>query len=276
MPSKSAEHIAYTRLTDKHIENYLKNRSFTIKPSDHDHADHIIKLHYKTKKNLSKLNRNLNSQKGTRITPDDLHDLQVHDGNGFFDSIKKITSNPIAKTVLKSVTPVAANLISSQVKNFTGSDSLANVSKKLINDGSKELTSGKGFNFNNIMKSKITKGIVKSVAPVAANLISSQVKNFTGSDSLANVSKNLINEGSKELTSGQGIKYIRSGGSFAALGSGAKIKSKSGGNVKLNSAVENQQFLGIGHNAPDFSNPNPHIQRMQHVRSFRKSNGIVM
>jgi hypothetical protein len=55
-----------------------------------------------------------------------------------------------------------------------------------------------------------------------------------------------------------------------------KIKSKSGGNIKLNSAVENQQFLGIGHNAPDFSNPNPHIQRMQHVRSFRKSNGIVM
>ena len=274
MPSKSAEHIAYTRLTDKHIENYLKNRSFTIKPSDHDHADHIIKLHYKTKKNLSKLNRNLNGKKGTRITPDDLHDMQIHDGSGFFDSIKKIASNPIAKTIVKSVTPIASNLISQQVKNITGSDALSNVSKNLINDGSKEMI-GKGFNFNNIMKSKITKGIIKSVAPVASNLISQQVKNLTGSDSLANVSKNLINEGSKELTSGQGIKYIRSGGSFAALGSGAKIKSKSGGNVKLNS-LDSQQFLGIGHNNPDFSNPNPHIQRMQHVRSFRKSNGIVM
>ena len=192
MPSKSAEHIAYTRLTDKHIENYLKNRSFTIKPSDHhDESNHVIKLHYKAKKNLTKFNRNLNSKKGTRITPDDLHDLQVHDGNGFFDSIKKITSNPIAKTVLKSVTPVAANLISSQVKNFTGSDSLANVSNNLINDGSKEMI-GKGFNFNNIMKSKITKGIIKSVAPFASNLISQQVKNLTGIDSLANVSKNLI------------------------------------------------------------------------------------
>ena len=184
MPSKSAEHIAYTRLTDKHIENYLKNRSFTIKPSDHhDESNHVIKLHYKTKKNLSKLNRNLNSNiKGTRITPDDLHDMQIHDGNGFFDSIKKIASNPIAKSVIKAAIPIASN--------FAGQ----------------------------------------------------QVKNFTGSDAASNITKSLINESSKELTSGQGIKYIRSGGSFAALGSGAKIKSKSGGNVKLNSAIENQQF----------------------------------
>ena len=51
MHSKSAEHIAYTRLTDKHIENYLINRSFTIKPSDHhDESNLVIKLHYKTKK----------------------------------------------------------------------------------------------------------------------------------------------------------------------------------------------------------------------------------
>jgi hypothetical protein len=57
------------------------------------------------------------------------------------------------------------------------------------------------------------------------------------------------------------------------LGSGAKIKSKSGGNIKL-SSLDSQQFLGIGPNAPDFSNP--HQERMRHVRSFRKSNGIVM
>ena len=135
MPSKSAEHIAYTRLTDKHIENYLKNRSFTIKPSDHhDELNHVIKLHYKTKKNLSKLNSNLNSMKGTRITPHDLHDLQIHDGSGFFDSIKKIASNPIAKTVIKSVAPIAANLAAQQVKNFTGSDAASNITKSLINE----------------------------------------------------------------------------------------------------------------------------------------------
>ena len=138
----------------------------------------------------------------------------------------------------------------------------------------KEMT-GKGF-FDSIKKitsNPIAKSIVKSVAPIAANMAAQQVKNFTGSDAASNITKSLINESSKELTSGQGIKYIR-GGSFAALGSGAKIKSKSGGNVQLKSAVENQKFLGIGHNNPDFSNP--HQERMRHVRSFRKSNGIVM
>ena len=95
MPSKSAEHIAYTRLTDKHIENYLKNRSFTIKPSDHHNESNHVK-----KKNLSKLNRNINSKKGTRIMPDDLHDLQVHDGSGFFDSIKKLHLTQLLKLSL--------------------------------------------------------------------------------------------------------------------------------------------------------------------------------
>ena len=116
----------------------------------------------------------------------------------FFDSIKKITSNPIAKSIVKSVAPIAANLAAQQVKNFTGSDAASNITKSLINEGSKEMT-GKGFNFNNIMKSKITKGIVKSVAPIAANLAAQQVKNFTGSDAASNITKSLINEGSKEL-----------------------------------------------------------------------------
>ena len=44
------------------------------------------------------------------------------------------------------------------------------------------MTSGSCFNFNNILKSKITKGIVKAALPIASNLVSQQVKNFTGSD----------------------------------------------------------------------------------------------
>jgi hypothetical protein len=53
----------------------------------------------------------------------------------------------IAKTVLKAAMPIASNLASQQVKNLTGSDALANVSKNLMNEGSKELV-GSGFNFN--------------------------------------------------------------------------------------------------------------------------------
>ena len=124
-----------------------------------------------------------------------------------------------------------------------------------MNEGAREMT-GSGFNFNDILKSKITKGIVKAAMPIASNLVSQQVKNLTGSDALAGVSKNLMNEGSKELV-GNGFKSKR-GGSFAPL---------SGGSLNSN------QYVGISYNSPDFSNPS---ERMAYVRSHRKSNGVVM
>jgi hypothetical protein len=99
MPKK-AQHIAYTRLSKKHIDNYLKGKSFTVKPSDHENEDNtVVKLNFKSKKNLTKLNKNLSMKKGCRIDPDDVHSLDVHTGNGLFDSLKGIMSNPIAKTV---------------------------------------------------------------------------------------------------------------------------------------------------------------------------------
>ena len=143
MPKK--EHVGYTRLSKKQLDNYVKGKSFTVKPVDHENEDNtVVKLHFKAKKNLSKLDRNLKNGKGVRIHPHELEDMGVHSGNGIFDSLKKITSNPIAKTVLKSVAPIAANLAAQQVKNFTGSDAASNITKSLINEGSKEMT-GSGF-----------------------------------------------------------------------------------------------------------------------------------
>ena len=143
MPKK--EHVGYTRVSKKQLDNYVKGKSFTVKPVDHnDESNTVVKLHYKAKKNLSKLDRNLKNGKGVRIHPDELEDMHVHSGNGMFDSLKKITSNPIAKTVLKAAMPIASNLVSQQVKNLTGSDALAGVSKNLMNEGSKELV-GNGF-----------------------------------------------------------------------------------------------------------------------------------
>ena len=81
------------------------------------------------------------------------------------------------------------------------------------------------------------------------------MKNYTGSDALAGVSKNLINEGGKEMT-GSGFKSKR-GGSFAPLG----------GSINAN------QYVGIEPNVPSFSNPS---EGMAYVRSHRKSNGVVM
>jgi hypothetical protein len=143
MPKK--EHVGYTRLSKKQLDNYAKGKSFTVKPVDHENEDNtVVKLHFKAKKNLSKLNKNLSMGKGVRVNPHELDDMGVHTGNGIFDSLKKITSNPIAKTVLKSVAPIASQIVSQQVKNLTGSDALANVSKNLLNESSKELV-GNGF-----------------------------------------------------------------------------------------------------------------------------------
>jgi len=158
MPSKS-EHVTYTRLTKNHMNNYLKGKSITIKPSDHnDESNTVVKIHYKTKKSLTKLNRNLAKNKGTRVNPDEIHDLQLHDGKGLFDSIKKVMSNPAVSGIVKAITPIAANLVSQQVKNLTGSDAAADISKTLINAGSNSLQSqsqpsqpsGNGFNLHSI------------------------------------------------------------------------------------------------------------------------------
>ena len=105
-----------------------------------------------------------------------------------------------------------------------------------------------------VMNSKLTKGIVKAVAPQVANLAAQQVKNFTGSDAASNITKSLINEGSKEMT-GNGFRSKR-GGSMNPLGG----------------SLSSNQYTGIGYNSPSFSNPS---ERMAYVRSHRK-NGVVM
>ena len=143
MPKKS--HIGYTRLSKKNLDNYLKGKSFTVKPLDQeDESNTVVKLHYKAKKNLSKLNKNLSTGKGVRIHPDELEDMGVHTGNGLFDSMKGVMNSKLTKGIVKAVAPQVANLAAQQVKNFTGSDAASNITKTLINEGSKEAV-GNGF-----------------------------------------------------------------------------------------------------------------------------------
>ncbi len=210
-----------------------------------------MKLQYKAKKNLTKLNKNLSIGKGVRINPDELEDMEIHSGNGLFDSLKGVMNSKLTKGIVKAVAPQVGNIVGQQVKNLTGSDVVSNITKSLINEGSKELV-GSGFNFNDILKSKITKGIVKAVAPQVGNIVGQQVKKLTGSDAASNITKSLINEGSKELV-GNGF---RRGGSFQPLGG---------------SLTNPNQFVGISYNSPDFSNPS---ERMAFVRSHRR--GVVM
>jgi hypothetical protein len=253
MPKKA--HVGYTRVSKKQLENYLKGKSFTVKPSDHeDESNTVVKLHYKTKKNLSKLNKNLSMGKGVRINPDDLDEMFVHSGNGIFDSLKSVMSSKLTKGIVKAVAPQVGNIVGQQVKNFTGSDMASNLTKTLINEGAKEAVGNGIFDsMKGVMKSKLTKGIVKAVAPQVANIAAQQVKNFTGSDMASNLTKTLINEGSKEAV---GNGFRKKGGSMNPLGG----------------SLNSNQYTGIGYNTPSFSNPS---ERMAYVRSHRRSNGGV-
>ena len=237
--NKSKSHIGYTRLSKKHLDNYLKEKSFTVKPSDHnDESNTAVKLHYKTKKNLSKLQRNLSNNKGTRVLPDELHLLEVHTGKGIFDSIKKVVSSPIVKDVVKAATPAIADMIGNQVSAMTGSQTAGDVSKALVNSGSNAYT-GSGFNLHTIgLGIKHAKG----------------KKHVGGS-----------------FTS---FSSIGSGLSSAYNPMPICIAKKSGGNIKRSEFIEPQQFTGIGYNAQSFSNPNQ--EKMHKVRSFKNHNGIVM
>ena len=195
MPNKKL-HIGYARLNEKALNNYLKGKSFMIKALDQDNeSNQVVKLQYKAKKNLTKLNKNLAMNKGVRVNFDELEDMEIHSGNGLFDSLK------------------------------------------------------------GVMSSKLTKGVIKAVAPQVANIVGNQVKNLTGSDMAGNLTKTLVNEGSREMTSGSGFKSKR-GGSFQPLGG---------------SLTNPNQFVGISYNSPDFSNPS---ERMAYVRSHRR--GVVM
>ena len=144
MPKKL--HIAHVRLNEKALNNYLKGKSFMIKPSDQDNEDNtVVKLQYKAKKDLTRLNKNLSMGKGTRIQPDNLENLEVHSGDGLFSGLKGVMGSKLTKGVLKAVAPQVANIVGNQVKNLTGSDMAGNLTKTLVNEGSREMTSGSGF-----------------------------------------------------------------------------------------------------------------------------------
>ena len=81
MPNKKL-HIGYARLSEKSLNNFLKGKSFMIKPIDQeDESNQVVKLQYKAKKNLTKLNKNLSMGKVVRVNPDELEDMEIHSGN---------------------------------------------------------------------------------------------------------------------------------------------------------------------------------------------------
>jgi hypothetical protein len=269
-----SDNVITVRLNETQMKKYHEGKVFTLKASDINNLEnHEVRLHFNAKKHLTRLIKNFNKGTGTRISPNDLVDVKVKMGNGMFDSLKKVMSNPIAQSVLKAAMPIATNLVGQQVKNLTGSDALSNASKSLLKDGTNELTKGSGFNFNDILKSKITKSIVKAALPIASNLVGQQVKNLTGSDALAGVSKSLINEGGKEVTGSgyrlHGVKRVtKKGGSFLQLGGSVNE------NVRLANMDMMNNGIGLTSTAPHFSDPTPMQRKMSELRAMRGRKNI--
>ena len=187
-----SDNIITVRLNEKQMKAYHNDKTFTLKPSDiTDLSNHEVRLHFSAKKHITRLTKNFNKGSGTRISPSDLMDVKVKTGDGIFDSIKGVMNSKLTKGIVKAVAPQVANIAANQIKNITGSDMAGNLTKTLINEGTKEAV-GNGF-LGSIMKSKLTKGIVKAVAPQVANIAANQIKNITGSDMAGNLTKTLIN-----------------------------------------------------------------------------------
>jgi hypothetical protein len=116
MPNKKL-HIGYSKLSEKSLNNFLKGKSFMIKPIDQeDESNQVAKLQYRAKKNLTKLNKNLSMQKGVRVNPDELEDMEIHSGNGLFDSLKGVMNSKLTKGIVKAVAPQVGNIVGQQVK----------------------------------------------------------------------------------------------------------------------------------------------------------------
>jgi hypothetical protein len=268
-----SDNIITVRLNETQMKKYHEGKVFTLKASDINNLEnHEVRLHFNAKKHLTRLIKNFNKGSGTRISPNDLIDVKVKMGNGMFDSIKGVMSSKLTKGIIKAVAPQVGNIVGQQVKNLTGSDMASNLTKTLINEGAKEAT-GSGFNFNDILKSKITKGIVKAVAPQVGNIVGQQVKNLTGSDMASNLTKTLINEGAKEATGGgyrlHGVKRVtKKGGSFLQLGGSVNE------NVRLANMDMMNNGIGLTSTAPHFSDPTPMQRKMSELRAMRGRKNI--
>ena len=136
MPKKL--HIAHVRLTKKNLDNFMKSKSFTVTPSAQEDEDNtVVKLIFKAKRYLTRLNKNLSMGKGTRIQPDDLIDMEIHSGDGLFDSLKGVMSSKLTKGIVKAVAPQVANIVGNQVQSLTGSNLAGNMTKSFFKDQEK-------------------------------------------------------------------------------------------------------------------------------------------
>jgi hypothetical protein len=151
-----------------------------------------------------------------------------------------------------------------------------------------------------VFNSPVTKGIVKTVAPIATKMAGDAIKSgvtaYTGNPALGEVAGTLGQKGlqaGSDAYTGSGVKRARGkrshvvGGSFGALG--GSIKKRGGAvvavpavstvlrgptnNVRLGGAIAAQSMVGIT-STPGLEAINSNVDRMRKVRSFIGQNRL--
>jgi len=249
----------YTRLDKKHLNNLLNGKTVTITKQIHEGGSMVSELTFKTKKKLNQFHRNIEKGKGTRIKPDDLDNVRIMNGEGFFDNIAHAFNNPIVRSIAKVGAPIAGNLIT----DATGSSTLGNIANAGISAAAGSgMKRGKrsGGSFFNTIKSIASNPVTKSIIKASAPAIGTAVSGATGSSTLGNIAS-----GTANAYGGSGLKQRK------VNGKRSRVPAKSTG-----SGLNSNEFIGIGGTnvGSTFNNPNMH-ERMSHLRSLRgkKSGG---
>lgn len=281
-------YTVHTRLNTKQIAALAKNKNVShCSDIECDENNHLVQIDVPTLKARNKLQNMSKKGKGIRLNPNEMLDIRVHKGNGFFDSIrrvfsragdtiKNIVTNPVTKDIVKTITPIAsqmaANAIKGGVTAYTGNPMAGEVAGNLantgINAGSNAYTGsgmkkkGKGFfkGLKRIADSGITKAIVKEIAPTATNILANSVSNATGSNTAGNVVGALSGAAANQYT-----------------GSGMCKKGKGiVGYPKYGNGLEHIDNYAVTIGAqPERKNLNQFQdaqERMKYIRSFRKAN----
>ena len=255
-----------SKLSATHLKKLHKGGTVTLTPDIHNNNSyHDVKLEFKTKKGKNKLYKNLSQNKGTRIKLDDMDDLKIHTGDGFFDSIRSVFNSPVTKSIARVAAPFAGDV----VRGLTGSNLAGNLADAGLNayagsglrpakgsgpqvmlkrtslkkgDGFFDnLRSGasKAYNFSKrVAAHPMTKSAVKTMTPYIEDL----VRRKTGSNFAGEIANQTLHS-----YTGEGIKMLKRGGAITSQNS----------------------YTGLGaSSASNWNNPNIH-SRMALVRSHR-------
>jgi len=140
-------------------------KAINVSPADLDgdtEGSGMVRIHFKEKRHANKLLSNHQKRKGTRITPSQIEDIEVHEvsgGRNIFKSIgstlksvgkavlptvKRVVNSKEAKSVVKELKPVIKDVVKEGVSAAVGSQSnplagkvAGNMASNMVDKGSR-------------------------------------------------------------------------------------------------------------------------------------------